>query len=534
MGAHGTGQGRATGQPRVQRTEQHDAFHQVPVPVLDGTIGNTDIIIRYSMMFDQRLSLPVLDDGWYRLVECWPILAARVRENRETASGLVYQIPSPDGLRRDRAMAAHVAPQLRQFVALDQSHRTVASYWAGREGMRDEQWSRSPFTCRGPDADEERRLSAINGVETFEQLLHSDRPIFTAQATLFRNGTLISLSVSHVIGDGFCIADMLRAWGALASGVQPTPLAEFGLDNFAGIDVDAKPNVPLRYRMLGLREKVRLIANVLYDQRIVRPESTMETRYVFLPSSYMQTMHEEANEYLRKLAGGGTAPQHVSRSDVLLAWLVKNVAAAQKRHHKLTPITIANARGRKVTGIQLRMPNPFVGAAVALPLSSFTAGQFVDMPIGQLAVLVRNDVRTQSAPDNLRDLFHFSIHHNSWRRVKGKDAEMAKKTGSGKLPFFCPPDHRFCGLTDWRALKLSNLDYSGAMLAGEKGPARPKAFNMGMVTPVSVRDRFACLAEVDGSIWLAGTMSGAEWKNKDGFGRFNQLAATKGGSESKL
>jgi len=249
------------------------------------------------------------------------------------------------------------------------------------------------------------------------------------------------------------------------------------------------------------------MANVGYDLQFGRPEKTMQAKYIHLPGTYVTQLQKEANDYLKT----SSTDHFVSRSDIVLAFIVKNIAATHDPTRCLTPITIANGRSKKVTGINLDFSHALGGCAVALPLTGLPAGELVKMPLAQLAFQIHQDIVQQTSPDNLRDLFAFNLFHSSWRKVHGPDAKQAKSKSDGKMPFFCAPNGRFCGLTDWRALGFGQIDFKGAALSGENESAKVKAINTHMITPFSTRDRFACLGDLDGSIWLYGVLSKAEW-----------------------
>ncbi|PWN32658.1 uncharacterized protein FA14DRAFT_126304 [Meira miltonrushii] len=508
---------------RLRGGRHQDHFDIVPIPVLDATTGNIDIQTRITFLFDKQLDLTHIKEAWYQLVEAWPFLSAQVRECKEAQSGLAYHIPKEDVLKEHSPLEAFLPKNQRQFLSIDCSNRSLQSYWPGGADRLQGDLSETPFICDSPSSQEEQDMTSHNAIRTFDELIKSDRPIFTAQATLFSDATMISLSFAHIIGDGFCIKNIFTAWTDVIRGVQPPPQPAILRDNFASIDVNAKPNLPLRYRLLGLRDKVKLMANMLYDLQFGRPEKSMQAKYIHLPGTYVSQLQKEANEYLQ--SSPANPPNHfVSRSDIVLAFIVKNIAATNDPSKSLTPITIANARGKKVTGINLDFSHALGGCAVALPLTGMPAGELVKMPLAELASQIHQDIVQQTSSDNLRDLFAFNLHHFSWKRVHGPDAKQAKAKSDGKMPFFCTPNGRFCGLTDWRALGFGQVNFKGAALSGECESAKVKAINTHMITPFSTRDRFACLGDLDGSVWLYGVLSKAEWEHKDGFGRLAKVS----------
>ncbi|KAI3476542.1 hypothetical protein L1887_61874 [Cichorium endivia] len=104
-------------------------YDAVAVPVLDSTLGNTDIMTRISLTFPTQLSLARLQDSWYELVRAWPILAARVRHTPSTPSGLSFLIPQPDKVKEleQRSRTSH-KDQEKHIVIVDASSRSIASF----------------------------------------------------------------------------------------------------------------------------------------------------------------------------------------------------------------------------------------------------------------------------------------------------------------------------------------------------------------------------------------------------------------------
>lgn len=472
---------------------------------------STDIVLQASFLVAEHLSFERLEQSWYELVVAWPLVSARIRADKTGPSGLAYHVPSPRRLREIQAEAPSLAPTKRQFYCLDESPRPLSSLFAASQPASERV---RVYVASAPLANDERRLTCANATRTHEEYLANDVPLMSVQVTRFAHDTVVTISTSHVVGDGFSIRTVLSAWLDILHGRgPPAPLKDLGMDPFLSLareeSPDKPPRLPRGFHLFDWKDKARFLTNALYDLYVARPERNMEQRYVFLPSSDVAALLAETSAYLESKGAG-----RVNKSDVLYAWLMKNSHAGLPGSWLSTPLTIINARGRLPSGLGPVPAHDFWGAAFASPLDSLSVGDILAMPLGELALHIRRSVDKQSEEENARASLAFTVYHQQW-----KDKAMPGKP----LHFFSPPNHRWSGISDWRGLKLFDLDFGPAVLLQAGEPARRApvvTVCANMICELSKRDRWVCIGESPQGVWFTGYMSRAQWAHPDGFGRY--------------
>ncbi|CAO1637615.1 unnamed protein product [Parajaminaea phylloscopi] len=499
----------------LPKVSQEPDWTTVPMPLLDATTGLTDIIVTLTYCVDQPLAMDRLADAFFTVVDAWPILSARVREDATSPSGLSYDIPSAS-MRQRLEIAG--TPRMRQFFTLDESHRRLVDYWSPAGGLRSEASLGSHGRIRtfhSPRATEETRYTSFNAPKSFDEVLRDRFAVYTGQATKFQDGTMISITMLHTLGDGFCVSAMFRAWVQALSGIAPSPLQDIGLDLFADYAPGgsrastfaagkAEPPAPKGWHVLGMRDKAKLVYNVLQDVHRRFPESEQEQRYVCIPHQMAAQLQQAAQTDLAALAQRTSSqPKTVGKSDVVYAWLLKHAYLAVDRERPAHPLTILNLRRRRPEGLDHWLGHEFLNAALPVPLADLTAGRILDLPLGELALMIRQGVEQGSDPSYTSHLLTFSLHHSLWKNRK-----------TNKLALFCPADSYWTALTDWRALKFPSIDWSAARTDELSSGPKPNviAMHTHMETPMSKRQRWALIGDLPSGIWVAGTMTRSQWK----------------------
>jgi hypothetical protein len=426
---------------------------------------------------------------------------------------------------------------LKDFFCLDESYRSITDYCGGfGVGPSAPSHSYKVFVADAANPEDEKRCTAFNGVQNVQELLETDRPQVTVQVTRFSDATLITFSVSHIIGDLFTMQTLFKSWEAALHGQTLPPFEDLGKDPFtaygpggrlAGKEVtSSSPPLPPGWRVYGVFDKVRFLYRFLWDCHISRPEKTITPKYVFISDAEISALQAQAERDLaqleakRKQSNSGDTALKVSRSNLLFAWLLKQTNTHLGPNEIITPITIVNARARPPTGMaDTDFPNHnFYGAALPASLSALRVRELMAMPIGELALHIREGIIEASTPENTKNLLAFSLNNTLWSKP------------SGKMALFSPPNHSWAGLTDWRAGKLHDVDFTPARLdrkATGNGTDNAKVSICGitchMVTPFTQRDRWACMGDAGGGTWFWGAIAEKQWRDQRGFGRYTHL-----------
>ena len=486
-------------------------------------------------IFDAQLSLDKLHASWYKLVIHWPIIAARIRPSKTAPSGLEYQVPSPSRLSELHRQEPQRDPTKRHLYCLDESHRTLKDYWptvaAASEGEG------GPVVGVPPEFPDQARCTGFNAAARFKEFIDGDHPVITAQCTLFADKTLVSINFAHVFGDSFSIKSVLQGWQTVLSGGEPEPLQDLGVDPFAeygpgGSLSDAQvedgkvvvpPPPPPGWHVYSLGDTFRFAGHMLKDIFWTRPERDLRQRYVFLPTDESARLHKQALADVAHLSD--PAARKLSRSDVMYAWLMKNSHAAVKRSKTAAPLTIANVRFRPPEGFHGKMPrNEIYGAAIGVPIKPLNVGKLLEMPLGELALHVRRSVIDGTTPENVQKTLAFTIHHTLWKKP------------SGKLTLFAKPHEYWSGVSDWRAIRFSDVDFTAALPdSSSREKVKMIAIQTYMELDMTKRNRWGCLGDAaDGSgTWFTGVIALKEWDHPDGFGRYKKVGSIQEDAESE-
>ncbi|KIS69143.1 Acetyltransferase involved in MEL production [Mycosarcoma maydis] len=521
-----------------------DGYTSVPVGVLDSTLANTDILTRITLVFPSSLSLSALQESWYALVRSWPILAARVRATPSTPSGLSYLIPTPATLEslETRSRNSASKPLEKHIVLLDQSSRSFSDYHPIVAKAVHSNLDRNNISIGGaPLVEHEKATICSNACTSWKQLIKQDQAFVTAQATKFADATTVTISFSHILGDAFTIKHIFQGWQTALNGQAVQELQDVGKDPFIKYlpkDTNDKkhkknkksepaPDLPLQWFRYGLARKIKLISLLLWEVKVKKPEKTLGQYYIYLPQAKVDELMAQARSDLEQLRSSSATSAterdlNVSTFNVLFAWLLQNIHAstAIKPSKTSSVICIINAKTRPPAGhVPADYPrHQLWGGALGAPLRPLSAAEYVTLPLGQLALHIRESITEQVDPENIRKSVVMALKHSMWKKP------------SGELLFFSQnPNTYWCGCTEWRSAKFHTIDFSAAATphhdaiqptAAPAASVNPVAITTNMETPMTKRNRWALLGEANNGIWFTGGLTANEASNKNGFGRY--------------
>lgn len=506
-------------------------------------------MVRLSMCLPERLDAFKLQKAWYEVSSAWPIMNARIRTSATAPSGLDYYVPTPSGMAR---LESNPDPLQRQFYHHDEPNKTLEAYNSTLNGLRAAHEQVRVLPAAGDERED--LYAGANAAHDFDEMLTRSIGVYTAQVTTFADSTLLTISMCHVLGDGFCGRDIYQAWTAALRGVRPAPMQDIGVDTFAAYApggplasitpeqaaAGVEPPIPKGYYVYNWRDKMRFLKNFMWDYYVTAPESELEQRTVCLPHPLVAKLQKEAAEDIAKLG----QKVKVGKSDVLYAWLLKHALAGQPDSKTVNPLTIVNLRGRREE-LQHQLPlgethpsgagprektwtwpqHEFLNAALPTPLGDIPVSRIYSMPLGELALHIRSGVTTGADLENSRKLLTFSIFHGLWRNRT-----------TNKMALFCRPDAAWIALTDWRALQFGKFDWSPARLgagsadADAKAPVQAFAMQCHMLTPFTKRCRFALMGEVETGVYMTGWMAKRQWEDvQRGFGRYVHVGKKEAG-----
>ncbi|ATY65017.1 family regulatory [Cordyceps militaris] len=516
----------------------------VPIPFLNATVSNVELMARVSVVFNAPLSFEKLYAAWITALRVRPIMQAPMRKCDSVPSGLAYHVLTPVGMAKYLKKQVDAPEHLRDFYCLDESHRSIRSYCPGFGvgANAPSKGQSSILISQGPELPDQKRCTAFNAVDSINELLHSDRPQTTIQVTRFSDATMITFSVNHAFGDLVTIKSFLKAWEVALHGKTVTPYERPDADPFIGYEPGGEfaaetasgkgPAPPPGWKVYGMLDKARFMRRHLWDYYVQRPERSIEDRRIFIPNAFVEALEEKARYDLtfvqarldarsgKNIDADSTVERkkklYVSRSDVLYAWLLKHSHAHLAPEQPSTAVTISNGRFRPPAGppiaAQSLADNDLLCGAMAIALPSLTAGAVMALPLGELALHIRGGIKANTSPDNVKKWLNFQLFHSLWKRPSNQLA----------APF--EPHHFITGVTDWRLVRLEQVDLTPARLDGDAAAAvAVSAIDGHMVVNTSRRDFYICLGDVSGGVMILGYASKDQWQDPRSFGKYDTL-----------
>ncbi|KZV86526.1 hypothetical protein EXIGLDRAFT_840716 [Exidia glandulosa HHB12029] len=448
----------------------------VPAGVFDVSGNEKDSIVITGWVVDRVLDPAKVERAWATVVQTWPLLGARLRKNKNT-SAWEYHLYSSFSPSRHRYGFKH-------------THK---------DGPIDDHYAyaRPTDSMTLTVKDNNDALFSDGGPRSVTQLMSEDIPITFLQVTTFTDASIIGLTTPHVLCDGHGNKEIGIALARILKGETVAPLPEGDpLAKYAETGKTSSLESPPSWRVFGLIDSAKFFATLAWDFAVNRD---IENRELFVPTAEAERIKQQAMDDLRK-EHGDSEDIWISTSDALVAFCLQNIHGPTTSTTPLNVLYSANLR-RYLSDV---LPRPYLhnGACTVitptLPLSAISS-----MSLGALALHIRRTVSEQTARPAVE-------HWLRWRLAN-----------AGRLTLFFEPTGAWNGFTNWRDMKLMEIDFSGALPDNEEGTAKC-VYLWGMsFQPFPVRNFMGLVADDPrGGIWIGGFLSKRVWEREDGFGRF--------------
>ncbi|EJD44092.1 hypothetical protein AURDEDRAFT_114396 [Auricularia subglabra TFB-10046 SS5] len=444
------------------------AYTTVPAGVFDVSGNEKDSIVLTGWVIDRVVDPTKVERAWAKLVETWPLLGSRLRKNK-TSQAWEYHLYSTFSPARPRYVFKHEAKE----GSIDAHYR----YPRPSEQI----------VCAVKNNDD--RLFSDGGPRSVTQLMTQDIPVTFLQVTTFSDASIIGLTTPHVLCDGHGNKEIGLALARILKGETVAPLRDGDpLVRYAGAPKDTE--APPSWRAFGFVDSAKFFATLAWDFAVNRD---IENRELFVPAAEAERIKAEA---MADLPDG----EWVSTSDALVAFCLKCIHGNSTSDKPLNVLYSANLR-RYLSDV---LPKPFLhNGACTVVTPAIRLSEIPQMSLGALALLVRRTVREQTERPAVE----------RWLRWRLANA--------GKLTLFFEPTGAWNGVTNWRDMKLMEIDFSGALPDGaDRSVSCLYLWGMSF-QPFPVRNFMGLVADDPrGGIWLGGFLSKRVWERPDGFGQF--------------
>jgi hypothetical protein len=237
-----------------------------------------------------------------------------------------------------------------------------------------------------------------------DDFVFSGLPQFCLHVQTFTDGTLVSLTHTHISTDLMGWIAILEAWSLILAGKPEAvvPMMGYREDAFDGM-WNPKPTQRhiladkvldgWGFKYWGLRS--------LYDSWRYPSQS----RTVCVPKHALERMVKEAKSHIEVGGDATTAPASkpfISEGDVLTAVACRMLAQYQGHDTKRPLATIMAVDPRSRVTSVFTQDAAYVQNSPTNIYVFFSANQALDLPLGKLALLVREAVATQATEEQLK------------------------------------------------------------------------------------------------------------------------------------
>ncbi|KUL87484.1 hypothetical protein ZTR_04577 [Talaromyces verruculosus] len=237
----------------------------------------------------------------------------------------------------------------------------------------------------------------------FEDYIYSDIPLFSLHVKTFTDGTLVSVTYSHVTGDLLGFAAVVHSWSLILAGKPELVPPFIGLreDGMKGLlDPPTKEKHVLSGKELtgwrlgywGLRTLYESWSFQLENRMLCIPRNTMERIMVQYRSQIVPENFPE---------GTGKVP-FISEGDALAAIACRINAQSQRLESARNIMTMITLDPRTRAKSAFCQDSVHVQNSITAGFFDCPADEVLVLPLGKLALLSRKAIMTQATEEQLK------------------------------------------------------------------------------------------------------------------------------------
>lgn len=276
-----------------------------------------------------------------------------------------------------------------------------------------------------------------------------DAPLLLVHISLFTNSTVITISMTHILGDQLGLANILRAWLGLLDGKVPPPMLGYDDDILPG----KKPFAEYPKNKTYEKGKVhvhrpfeRLFVVLPYIPELIL-QSKEESAVLLFPSSVIQALRERHIKALTER--DGTSPDEITNGDILTAVMTKFSRMGNNKKTMLALCQTVNTRGRIPELAEQEKHQGFIHNAQVYAVARFPFSHSVS--IGEIAQRNRQAIKQILEPEAID--VQMAVRREMQRRKQGNHV--------------CEPFERSHNISNWSPA-WRDLDFGPALEDGPK------------------------------------------------------------------
>ncbi|KAJ4253841.1 hypothetical protein NW762_010236 [Fusarium torreyae] len=365
----------------------------IPVHLFDDSAAARGIVLVWTFRFEDVLNPDKLNAALSDLFQMdgWRRLSGRFRYRPDES--LEIHVPKETSEQRPAVYFTkerHDFPMSQHPLAskLPQPTGKTATYPGPKE-----------FCSLGLSPDTPRNI---------DDFVYSGKPQFCLHVQTFTDGSLVSVTHSHVSTDLMGLASIFEAWSLVLAG-KPEAVASmpgYRQDVFKGMwDPPTKERHVLADKVLdGWRFKYWGLRSLYESWRY----SSIQSRTLCIPRSSMEKLMEQARGQLDAQSFSERKP-FISEGDFLTAIACRLLAKYQGHGSSRELATIMAVDPRTRAKSVFSQDVAYIQNSPTNIYFFCRSSDVLDMPVGKLALLVREAIQTQTTEEQLKAATFLSV-----------------------------------------------------------------------------------------------------------------------------
>ncbi|KAF9776788.1 hypothetical protein IL306_004984 [Fusarium sp. DS 682] len=374
----------------------------IPVHLFDDTATARGIVLVWTFRFEEILNPQKLNDALSELFQMdgWRRLGGRFRQRvcfqRSKNVSLLTSMQSDGGLEihvpREFSEERPAVHFTQETFDTPISEHPLASKLPRSTGKISTYPGPKEFCALGLRPETPRNM---------DDYVHCDIPQFCLHVQTFTDGTLVNLTFSHVTTDLMGLSSFFEAWSQVLAGKPEAvvPLPGYRKDVFDDmLKSPPRESHVLANKILdGWRFKVWGLRSLYESWK----SGNIQSRTLCIPKDAVSKMMQQARSYLEGETTTDSKP-FISEGDVFAALACLMLARYQGRgsNRELATIMAVDPRSRAKS-----IFSPHKAYIQNSPTNAFVfcrANEILDLPLGKLALQVREAIQAQTTEEQLK------------------------------------------------------------------------------------------------------------------------------------
>ncbi|KAJ6453697.1 hypothetical protein C8R45DRAFT_846847 [Mycena sanguinolenta] len=351
--------------------------------------------------------------------------------------------------------------------------------------------------CILPDPGLESFFQSDTCPRTLDGFVQINNPFLRVHVNAFDDLTFLGLMAPHIALDLVGAATLLAAWTRLLRGED--------IHTIPGMAWDAQPFAPFTSGPVesevprGWFEPRPSPHDAHAHVQPTDSDPKSVSRFARVPKVFLDAAKRSIMNELK--AQGST--EYVGSGDVLMAWWLKTIHS----HRRLTDSTpihlhiLRDLRGLPVFANDAPIQDPYIhNAVLAIPVPPIPASAFQTQSLGALALYLRRSI---------------VAYNTEFAGLRADLRWRCAESNEFKILYPCPPDAECLFQTNWRAAKLAELDFTGAVAGNETRTAACVVFVSPLLCSHPTRSRRGItrvLMNDPDAVWMCETRGEKDWE----------------------